>query len=324
MSFSRMITGRICRADGWILRHIQVRIMNEIKFATLQVRIPLKNDHLWKRASFSAPASMSLEAALVLPLFLFAGVVLMMPFRILDVERQMQAIVNSVGEDISRTAYLLLGDAEEKDGAAGGIPGADNPLADAVRSGFAGTAAAYGYAEGMIRTKAGRLPVNDLSLADSTLLEDGETVELVVRYRMELPFAVFGLAAVERSNRCCLRAWIGQEGGAAGEDADEDDDPIVYVGKGSTRYHNSSSCHYLSNRLTTAALSEIENYRNTDGRRYTACTRCGGRAAGTVYIMPYGEHYHADRDCSAIRAYVRAVRRSSVEHLGPCSYCSGG
>lgn len=273
-----------------------------IKKSTLQVRIPaaMKKDR--KRAFFSASASMTAEAALVLPLFLFAGVVLMMPFRILDVERQMQAIVMSVGEDISQMAYLTTEEDE-----------------------WTGSAAALVYAEGAVRAKAGGLPVQGLSLRSSSILEDGESVDLTVHYQMKLPFSVFGLGSVKRSCRCWLRAWVGSDfadDDGKGEEGEED--PIVYVGKGSTRYHNSSYCHYLYNRLSAVPAERIGEYRNGSGRKYTACDRCGGLSGGTVYIMPYGEHYHGSRNCTAITAYVRAVRRSTVEHLGPCSYCSGG
>ena len=277
----------------------QINLLNK---KPLQVRIPSEMKRVGKRVFFSAPASLTVEAALVLPLFLFAGVLLMMPFHILDIERQMQAIVMSVGEDISQTAYL-----SPEDG------------------GWTGSAAAFAYAEGAVRTKAGGLSLRGLTLAGSSLLEDGETVDLVVSYQIKLPFSVFGLGDVKRRNRCWLRAWVGSNGALSeGGPGDGEEDPIVYVGKDSTRYHISSFCHYLYNRLSAVPVSSIEDYRNSGGHRYTACDRCGGTAGGIVYILPYGEHYHGNRSCTAITAYVRAVRRSAVEYLGPCSYCSGG
>ncbi len=285
-------------------RHTQICdfSLNVKRTAALQVRIPMKMNPDRKRVFLSASASMTVEAALVLPLMLFAGVLLMMPFRILDVERQMQAVVVSVAEEISQTAYLLP---EE--------------------GGWAGSAAAFAYAEGAVRAGSGGLPVHRLSLAGSSLLEDGETVDLTVSYQMKLPFSVFGLGNVKRRCRSWLRAWVGDTGaGAAGEEEGVEEDPIVYVGKDSTRYHNSAFCHYLYNRLSAVPAGRIGDYRNESGQRYTACGRCGGLPGGTVYIMPYGEHYHNSRSCSAITAYVRPVRRSEVEHLGPCTYCSGG
>lgn len=277
-----------------------------IQIVTLQVRIPSRRSlQDRKRVSFSASASMTVEAAVVLPLYLFAGCVMMMPFRILSVERQVQAYVEAVGEEISQTSYLSL----------------ENPEGKEVLT----SVTAYGYAEAAVRMKLKELPVEKISLRSSRLLEDGETVDLVVDYEMRLPFSVFGLENVKRSSRCYRRAWTGK----AVDDQDgarktEEDEEIVYVGKSSSRYHLKRNCHYLSNQLEAVALSDIENYRNPDGRHYTACSRCGKDCKETVYILRYGEHYHSSGSCLAIQAYVTAVPKSQVEYLGPCSYCSGG
>ncbi len=270
---------------------------------SLQVRIPLKNRKAGKRAFFSASASMTAEAALALPLVLFAGIILLQPLRILDVERQMQAIVNSVGEDVSQLVYVT----EE--------------WSDAD---WADTAAAIAYAEGSIRLKAQDLPVEWLTLIRSSVLEEDAVVDLIVDYQMRLPFSVFGLGKIRRTNRCYLRAWVGAGGLEKKDDGADEADPIVYVGKNSTRYHVSATCHYLSNHMTAVAVRDLDSYRNKSGSRYTPCERCGAQAAGIVYIMPSGEHYHSSQSCSAIQAYVTAVRKSAVEHLGPCSYCSRG
>ena len=94
---------------------------------TLQVRIPqteMNKDR--KRVSFSASASLTLEAALVLPLLLYAGVILITLFRVMDIHRQVQARVEKVGGEISQAAYML-----EYTGTGS----------------FLGTVSAYGYAE---------------------------------------------------------------------------------------------------------------------------------------------------------------------------------
>ena len=72
---------------------------------TLQVRLPENmTARSGKRVSFSASASMTVEAALVLPLFLFAGCILMQPFPILNTQRQVQEILEVTAEDISQNA----------------------------------------------------------------------------------------------------------------------------------------------------------------------------------------------------------------------------
>lgn len=275
------------------------------KSVTLQVRIPCKGLlRSRKRVSFSASASMTVEAALTLPLFLFAGVLLMMPFRILDIERQVQAHLEAVGEDISQSAYFTMEPAVGKESLT--------------------AATAYGYAEAAVRIKLRELPIKNLSLASSQLLDDKETVYLVADYEVELPFSVFGLGSVKRKNICYRRGWIGESekgGDEAGTGEEEQD--MVYIGRNSTRYHESRTCHYLYNDLKAVSLEKITDCRNQSGGRYTPCSRCGGQAGLVVYIMPSGNHYHSSSSCSAIQAYVSQVPRVQAEHLGPCSYCSG-
>ena len=165
--------------------------------------------------------------------------------------------------------------------------------------------------------------VEDLISWRSGYMVDGEMIRLTLDYRYRLPF--FGLGGLRQSVTASRRAWVGRsEGGISnGPEDREEDDEIVYVGKSSTRYHASPSCHYLSNHsMKPVSYASLESLRNSGGSRYKPCTRCGkGAHPGTVYIMPSGEVWHSDPDCSAISAYAHAVRKSEVEHLGPCSYC---
>ena len=277
-------------------------ILKISKSVTLQVRILIfKKFFTRKRAAFSASASLTLEAALVLPLFLYAGIVLMMPFRIMDIQRQVQAWAEHTSEAISETACISKYGKEES---------------------VWNTAAAYAYAEVEMRVRLKNLPVQRVSLLRSSLLEDGETIDLVLDYEIKLPFSVFGLSNVKQTVRSCRRAWVGTEGRRGSGDRGEEDDTIVYVGKNSTRYHVTSTCHYLYNNLSAVPISDIENRRNQSGGRYAPCARCGDGTNSTVYIMPSGRHYHTSMSCSAIQAYVKAVVKSEVEYLGACSYCS--
>ncbi len=272
------------------------------QWVTLQVRILKikKAVTVGKKVSLSASASLTLEAALVLPLFLFAGVILMMPFRIMDTQRQVQAIAEHVSEQIGQTACLAMYGRTDS---------------------FWNTAAAYAYGEAAVRSKLSRLPVRRILLGRSSLLEDGETIDLVIDYEVELPFSVFGLGSVEQTVRSCRRAWVGQEGKTGTGEEGEEKEEMVYIGKNSTRYHVNAGCHYLHNDLTAVSAQEVEYKRSQDGSRYTPCSRCGNSAGNTVYILPSGRHYHSSPSCTAINAYVREVPKSQVAYLGVCSYC---
>ena len=150
-----------------------------------------------------------------------------------------------------------------------------------------------------------------------------------MNYEMKLPFSVLRLQTVPMESRSIRRAWIGRDGplgeGAFGlpENGQDHLPEAVFVGKNSTRYHKTQECHYLSNSLTAVSYEELGTRRNNGGRRYHACQICGGASGpgSIVYIMPEGESYHSQWNCSATIAYVKEVSIEDAEHLGKCSYC---
>ena len=166
-----------------------------------------------------------------------------------------------------------------------------------------------------------------LSFLSSSFLADGEIVDFHLDYQMRMPFSVLGLNSLSFSSGSIRRAWIGRDGQEReGENTDKnEEDQVVYIGKNSTRYHKSRDCHYLANRLQTIDFHAVSDVRNQSGGKYYPCAVCGSRAGegDAVYIMKSGSRYHSDASCTAITAYVQAVKLSEVEHLGACSYCGG-
>ena len=283
-------------------------------------------------------ASLTVEAALVLPLFLFAMYLLILPLRMMDTAREMQQVCESVCQDTVQLLYLRSltkkegadaggGEGTDGSGGSGEVSPADveETVTDLRLEG-----ALTGNAVGLAAAAKARALVKDgyvvhlLSLR-SNVLGDGETVRLTLDYDYRLPFSVFGLGSIHQSVTAVRRAWTGRtEGGltsASGGGGSEDSE-TVYVGKNSTRYHSSPSCHYLSNDLTAVSYASVSGERNSGGKKYHPCSRCAkGVTGGTVYISPSGTSFHTTQSCSAITAYGRPVRKSEVAHLGPCSYC---
>lgn len=295
---------------------------NNKKIVTLQVQIPfMKQGFLVKRVLSSASrhkkqGSLTIEAALVLPLFLFFMVILMLPMGIMKEGRRIQTALETAGEEVSQYAYVLhqlkVGDKLE----ATGIDGFSEEFLDGLTE-----EGILLFVRKQVEGRAGFERLESATFARSSVLRDGETIDLILDYRVRIPFSVFGLKSIPMTARCCRRAWIGQEGGNNGKNGPEDE--LVYIGKASTRYHLQRTCHYLYNDIEQISFKEIEHARNLNGGKYKPCSRCGGFAEenGSVYIMPSGERYHSDRNCSSIMAYVEAVPLSQVRHLGPCSYC---
>lgn len=263
--------------------------------------------------------SLSLEAALVLPLFLFACFCLMMPMRMMDRQRQIQAAVEAVGEEVSQYAYAarrLEGENPETVDLSRGEGNRGNESALSLLS------QAY-----IMAAVLGRIDldwVEGVSFA-GTEIGPEDKVHIVMSYRMRLPFSVLGLESLPFSTVCSRRMWTGalgnrweQAGGGA-----ETGEEIVYIGKTSSRYHRRRDCHYLANDLKAVPAAGIEALRNREGKRYYACGVCKGES-GTVYVSEYGTSYHSSPNCRSLISYVEAVPISQVRRMGACSYCGGG
>lgn len=324
MSFSMAVIHHKYRISG--LQNCRTpQKPSEQEIVTLQVRIlsskfsKCLHDCHGKKAFLSVPAALTLEAAMCLTLFIFAAVCLMLPMKIMNTERKVQAALEELGEDFSQYAYIK--ESLEK-GQLFNVTGAGDFAKGFCRYLVAG--AAQGYAQVQVMSHADTSAMEHVTMLRSRILEDEETIDLILDYEIRLPFPVLGLPALERTARCTRRAWIGREGkdyDGTGGSQEGNPDEIVYVGKNSTRYHRSRSCHYLANRMTGVSRDEVSGLRNAYGSKYNPCAVCGQLSGDTVFITSGGRSYHTTQVCSAIVAYVRAVRLSEVEHLGPCSYC---
>lgn len=302
----------------------------DLKIVTLQVRNPLNLNILRGRRvlpfiSLNRAGSLTVEAALGLSVFIFAVVCLMMPLKMMDNQRQIQASLESVSEDLSQYAYLAYQIKQGREDVLSEESSWDSSLGNIFDS--IGSEALNMAIRALARSKVmealeGNM-VDSVSFSKSEVTEDGEVISLVMDYYMVFPFPVMGIKGMPMTSVSIRRAWVGVDGGrndgtAGGEGESEE---IVYIGKKSTRYHRSRDCHYLNNNLLKVAAGDIDNYRNSDGGKYHPCKVCKGTAA-TVYIMESGSSYHSDPNCSSIIAYVKAVFLSEVEYLGACSYCS--
>ena len=302
--------------------------IKKIKIVTLQVRILMMEKSFLlhmkrreKKACRSVSASMTLEAVLTLSLLIFASVSLILPMKIMTTQRRIQAGLESAGENLSKYGYLaeaIAQKAQEK------IPGADESDLEFGKK-ILETAVVIAYGQSAAMEKVDTEQVQSVSMLHSSVAENGSIVDLVMDYEIKMPFPVLGLKSIRTTARSRRRVWTGKSGlpSSSGEGKKEEEDQIVYVGKGSTRYHLSRECHYLSSRLTAVPFEVIGEKRNINGGKYGPCAVCGEGAGpgSSVYIAVSGSSYHTTRGCRSLIAYVRAVHLSEVKHLGACSYC---
>lgn len=255
-----------------------------------------------------ANGSLTVEASLALPLFLFAMYLLILPMRMMDSARRMQEICEEICRDAAEGSYLL----HLKD---------EKPSAHASLPSYLSEHTLSNLAVAMAKHEIKDSDIQNLHAVKTYHPDDPQLIILKMEYDYRLPFSVIGMQSVHQTVQASRRAWVGASL-KENDTGDSEEDETVYIGQNSTRYHSSLHCHYLSNDLTEVSFAHISEKRNSGGGTYHACPRCATSVSGgLVYIMPSGTAYHADPSCSAICSYARAVKKSMVAHLGPCHHC---
>ena len=310
----------------------------------------------------SFPASLTVEAALTLPLFLLLCSLFFTFFSGQIWQLRLQKALDDVCEDVAVWSYLIdfADDYTSIDLLAladgGLISGALDGDGDSVAALLAGEAdliseirvflAAKGSAllwqpllKSWVAARAGTealraSPVIDgaqgLSLSGSSL--HGRNLDLVLSYEIgsavRFPFQL-RYPVVQRS---CRRLWIGTkvEKPDSQEDTEEEEEKqedIVYVTANGAVYHLTKSCRVLALKILTVDASVLPTLRNTSGGKYYPCDRCAKNqtlSGTTVIITEPGTRYHYRFDCPSLKRTIRELPVSEAkEKYRPCHYCGG-
>lgn len=280
------------------------------------------------------PASLTIEAALCLPLFVFLALALAEPMLWLDRQRKVQTAVEAAAEQASIALYLrTLYEISEEEENTGEDGDTDDAAGVGTSTGTDGTQSAWllrgisaAGAGLFVREKAGKY-AEDLTVRYASFFDSDGMVRFGVSYPEKVPFFEGSGGKVTMHAGARRRPWTGNDGklrvSRAGAEGNSVDSDTVYVGANMGRYHRYRDCHYISNEYRTLSAADIKNERNQEGRRYRSCRRCvrEDHLPAELYVTAGGECYHADKNCSAMASYVREVPLSEVEWLGACSYC---
>lgn len=251
---------------------------------------------LWS-ADDSSHAGITVEAALVLPVFLFA--LLWFPYSlvIMGTQVRIQQALEQSAMEIAQYRYVgeVFPEEIELPQMAGGIAGS---------------------AYGSIRTSSllGRENLRNSCVKNGILLvtdhAEEDFVELIANYQVEMPFFPRSktLWMQQKSRR---RVWSGKE------------EQMVYITRTGKVYHRYLDCSYIRHNPRAVLASSVKEQQNSEGKHYTPCGICCREAvvSGTVYITTEGEHYHSSDTCGGICKEVIAIPLSEVGERPLCSRC---
>ncbi len=278
--------------------------------------------------SFSG--SMTLEAAVAVPLFLFFIMNLLFIFEAVRLQSGLQAALQQAGEQVCEAAYYT----RFAPGAGQGENGAQEQTTEG------GEAVSLLLSETYVRNKVtsylgeafwkhscvvgGKA---GLSFARSKIMTEGDRVEIIVNCRVRPFVRIAAFPDFAMQARYCGHAWVGWEPGSglAQDSGGSVQEGAVYVTTYGEVYHTDAGCIYLNPQIRAVSASEVDNYRSGNGAKYYPCECCRPGGNGIVYITKEGNRYHSDRNCSGIVRHLTTMETDAAkEHYRPCPVCGGG
>ena len=252
--------------------------------------------------------SITVESALVLPLFLFFVMQLFSMFEVLSVYCRMELVLEQVAEEVA--TYLYITEAGNMD-------------YDLLSEG-------YILEEVLRKAEEKRL---DQSVIDNGLsgiafhrievLNDGDEVDLMLTYRVVPWFSIRGIGEMKLENHCRIHAWTGYD--RSKDSFREEKEQTVYVTKTGTAYHLYPDCSYLKAGVRVVERAKVGELRNCERCKYYPCEFCcmedDDLQTPTVIITPYGTRYHDDPKCKALFKDVTAVSIKDVGDRHLCPKC---
>ncbi len=254
--------------------------------------------------------SLTVEAALVLPFFLFFLIGILQLGRAIQTEGAVRAGLWETGKKLSTYAYMTEYKGEEEQ----------------IDKLFGAGALAYTYTS-FLSQKGKEYWNNSLVsggssgfsfLFSSYLKEDGY-LDLIVTYKLRIPFLLTGDIYLPQIQRCRVRGWIGEK------DNTKKEEDMVYITESGNVYHLTKSCSHLTLAIQEIAPEQLPKARNSSGGKYSPCEKCGKEPlqGRNYYIAKEGDCFHTRRSCSGLKRTVLTIPLSQVGERSLCKRCGG-
>ena len=250
-----------------------------------------------ERASLSTSfrGSVSIEAALVIPIFFFAVCCLCYLLEIMSIQSYVHTALHDAGRKVAKEIYI-------------------NPFVSPsrVESDMIENIGAERLERSIIEGESAGLDASGTVASPATGI-----VQMHVKYKILLPIRLFGRLGMSCEDGFRIKGWNGYQ--KEGMFTPRED--IVYITETGIVYHKDYHCTYLDLSIQMAAKTQIQTMRNEVGEKYYACERCGMSAGNRVYITKQGNRYHSSLGCSGLKRKIYAIPKSEVMGKGACSRC---
>ena len=258
--------------------------------------------HISKRAF---KASATLEASLLIPIFIYAVMTVAYFIYALGVKVHISQALYNETRQLARFVYMM------KDN--------DNTPTNALI--YAKAQAEFINELGINYATTHNIVGGNVGLliSNKDIINDNNDIKLALSYTIRNPFNIFGVGNFKCEQSYVAKAWLGESNLG---DKESDSSMLVYITMQGEVYHRSSECTYLKPVISAVNINSINDYRNSSGAIYYECERCASNVLSeNVYITEYGTRFHTTPNCSEIKRNIICVKLSEVSDRRACSKC---
>ena len=279
------------------------------------------NHYLINRTK-SLGASLSVEAALVFPVFFYAVMALCCLFMYMETRAAVQNSMLEAARSISVYGDMIE-EAEEKVKKKG-------PAGIITAELLEGISAEY-----LVRDRLKEYPIavnmikgglSGITASDTELLTSDGCIRLVCRYKLKNPVPLLRFAIKETEQSVLYRYFTGRKAECLLEEIEEEEkeenEETVYVTETGTVYHLELTCPSLKLNISEIPAQTVGQRRNEGGGKYYPCEKCAsGSCPDYLFITTDGDRYHYRINCSGLKRTVREIKKSEAGDRRPCKRC---
>lgn len=238
-------------------------------------------------------AGMTLEAAMVIPFFLFAMINVI---SVMDIMRIKSCVDMAVAESGNEIAIECYGEY----------------LNDLISSIYIKGKVNQFLKENLSDSDYERVKGNIVVTSVSAM---GEKLSFRVSYKIKPKVDMTGLITVKLYADYYGHNWLGYiEQGEI--------EQMVFLSNTASVYHVDKQCKYLNVTIMKVPYKSLGIYRNNSRKKYKQCNFCNvGEVGEYVYITPEGDGYHTTKNCIGLTRFIYTVPISQVGGKRQCVGC---
>ena len=287
--------------------------------------------------------SLTVEAALALPVFIYAIIAFIYFVQLIGLQECLQNAITETGYFAAKHAYvyeyLINYESEAKTKASVQDGNEENSIVTSIETSIE-TVIARSIDSAFYKIKLQDYldvrKINNSCIEHgfsgihtylSSYMEDEDAVDIVLIYKIKIPLLFIELNHIQIVQRVRLRGWSGHKVAAktSAIENPENNENTVFITESGTVYHLTKECTHLALSIKEAQFDQLEDLRNASGGKYKKCNLCGDNEVSpdgkSVYITKTGDKYHLILGCSGLKRTIIAIALSEVGNKSLCKRC---